>query len=305
MALARREDLPGVADFAKVYDMADPRTYYASVGQLNYQAPAHGVPIFRRLSEALRATGKSPTLLDLCCSYGVNAALLNHDLTFEGLHDHYLSTQRKDLGWSEALGADQRFFAARCRPDALNVIGLDIARHAVDYAVGAGLLDDGVVADLEIADPPTAVTSRLAHVDLVIVTGGTSYVKERTFEAIMAAASGDLPWVAALTLRWIGFEAIADTLGKYGLVTERLDGYVARQRRFSDDEERDHVFALLAERALRPTPLEENGWHCAELFVARPRHAVRDLPLRDVLGAVAHVCDDTFAMPWSATRTGS
>jgi hypothetical protein len=166
------------------------------------------------------------------------------------------------------------------------VIGLDISRNALEYAVDVGLLADGIAADLESAEPvPSEVTDLLGEASLVTVTGGVGYVNERTFETIVAAAD-DPPWVAALTLRWIGFDPIAGALEEHGLVTERLDGYVVPQRRFADHQERRLVFEALDDHGLQPNPLEEAGWHCAELFVARPEDAAHQRSLPELFDGV-------------------
>jgi SAM-dependent methyltransferase len=271
------------ADFTDMYAAVDPRAYYTSLGELDYQIPAYGTPLFRRLCEVIGGGSTEPTILDVCCSFGVNAALLNHELTMDDLREHYVAAQQAGLSREELVAADRRMFAESRRPDAVDVIGLDIAGAAVDYAVEVGLLADGVVADLEKDDPPVDVAARLADVDLVTVTGGVGYVNERTFERIVNAGGDAPPWIAALTLRWIGFDPIADQLEQYGLVTERLEGYVAPQRRFADDRERRLVFDNLADRGLRPNQLEVGGWHSAELFVTRPKEAVYDQPIDELL----------------------
>jgi len=284
---ARRIVLTSKADFTGAYNAADPRDYYSSLGDLDYQIPTHGAPVFRRLADALSEHGSAPTVLDVCCSYGINAALLNHDITFDEIRDHYAHPRTAGLSSDELVAADRALFAQRRRSDALEVIGLDVSRAAVDYAVHAGLLDHGLVVDLE-ADHPAgdldAVNELLAQVDLVTVTGGVGYVQRRTFERIVAASLDEPPWIAALTLRWVDFDPIARSLERYGLVTERLDGYLVRQRRFADDEERAFVFESLDAHGVAPTSIEHEGWHCAELFVARPDAAPLE-PISSLLDA--------------------
>jgi hypothetical protein len=158
---------------------------------------------------------------------------------------------------------------------------VDISEPAVRYAVDVGLLVDGVVADLETQQLSDRDAAKLSEVDLVTVTGGIGYINERTFEQILDAAD-ETPWVAALSLRWVDFDPIAETLEQQGLVTERLDGYVARQRRFADSEEREFVFDELAARGIEPTNVEVDGHHGAELYLARPADAVQSTPLDDL-----------------------
>lgn len=275
------------ADFTDEYNAADPRPYYANLGSLDYQVPEHGAAVFRHLAEVLDVEDRPPTVLDVCCSYGINAALMNHDLSFEDLRRHYTSPEVRAMSRAELVEADRALLAEHRRDDAHRVVGLDISEAAVGYAVDVGLLDGGIVADLENDDAPSSVVDAMAEADLVTVTGGIGYVNERTFDQIVSAREGAPPWVAALTLRWIGFDAVARSLEDQGLVTERVDGYAVRQRRFADDSEREHVFSALDEKGLEPSPLEEDGWHCAELFVARPADAIDDTPVQElVAGAI-------------------
>lgn len=272
------------ADFTDEYNAADPRSYYASLGELAYQVPEHGAAVFRHLSEAIDdQQDATPTVLDVCCSYGINAALINHDLSFADLRRHYSSPEVAGMDRTELVEADRRLLAEHRRADPVRMLGLDVSEAAVGYAVDVGLLDGGIVADLESDPAQTSVQEALGQADLVTITGGVGYVNERTFEEIVTAGDGAPPWVAALTLRWIGFDGIADALDDHGLVTERVDGFSVRQRRFADADEREHVFASLDDKGLEPTALEQEGWHCAELFVARPAAAAAEVSVADLM----------------------
>src|SRR5262245_46520331 len=134
------------ADFNRIYAEPDPRAYIRTLRALDYAAPEHGCEAFGVVLDELRRTGDSPVVLDLCCSYGINAALLNHDVTLTQLEEHY--SQARDMTLPELTERDRDWFAARRRADAVDVIGLDASEPAVDYAVNVGLLRDGIVADL-------------------------------------------------------------------------------------------------------------------------------------------------------------
>ncbi|MFF5538466.1 hypothetical protein ACFY71_39455 [Streptomyces cinerochromogenes] len=67
----------------------------------------------------------------MCCSYGINAALLNHHVTLQDLYDRYTSPQLAGLTTAELIDADRTYYAARRRTDAVPVIGLDIAAPAI------------------------------------------------------------------------------------------------------------------------------------------------------------------------------
>lgn len=282
MTIAARDHYAGKADFSRIYNEPDPRSYYRTLGALGYEIPAHGTEVFERLLDHVPA-GRTPTVLDVCCSYGVNAALLNHDLTLDDLYARYAAVDGMP---SERLRAeDAGWYAQRRREGAAEVIGLDVAPAAIAYATDVGLLDHGVVADLESA--PLAAGSgavdRVGDADLVTVTGGIGYIGARTFDRIVAESGDEPPWIAALSLRWIDFEPIAEQLDTVGLVTEQLDGYCVPQRRFADRDEEEAALGGLADRGLDPAEELEQGAHCAELYLVRPPEAVRDAPIDTLL----------------------
>lgn len=255
------------ADFDDIYNQPDPRSYYRTLGELDYEIPAHGAAVFDLLLDEMGGrAGK--TILDVCCGYSPNAALLNHGIELADLYEHYGNLE--GAAADDIAEIDQRWFAERSRPDPVSVIGLDVAGNAVRYATRVGLLDQGVVADLETGQPDEQATQALAAADLVAVTGGVGYVGEKTFRAVVEARSDDPPWVAALCLRWVDYAPIAEALDEVGLVTERIEGYCVPQRRFAHEQERQAALAGLHERGLDPAPELRLDAHCAELYVSRP-----------------------------------
>ena len=272
------------ANFDDIYNQSDPRSYYRTLGALDYEIPAHGAVVFDQLLDAMGGR-EGRTVLDVCCGYSANAALLNHDIQLADLYAHYGRLEKAADG--DIAEIDGQWFAEHARPDAVSVIGLDVADNAVRYATSVGLLNQGVVADLESGEPDPDALRAFAAADLVAVTGGIGYVGEKTFRSIVAARDDDPPWVAALCLRWVDFGPIAEAFDDLGLVTEHLDGYCVPQRRFAHDAEREAAIAALRARGLDPEPELQLGAHCAELYVSRPPEAVRDTPIADILGALA------------------
>ncbi len=168
-------------------------------------------------------------MLDLCCSYGINAALLNHDVTLAELYAHYtrpLPPSSPPRNWPR----DREFYARRRRPDAHPVIGLDIAGRAVGYARAVGLLDAGFTDNLEAGPPGTALSAALAGVGLITLTGGGSYVTRRTFGALLSRTLRHPVWVSAFVLRTVPYAAVAETLAAHGLRTASDDTRTYPQR---------------------------------------------------------------------------
>jgi hypothetical protein len=121
-------------------------------------------------------------------------------------------------------------------------------------------------------------------VDVIITTGCVGYTTERTFEAILRER-GDAPppWVVAFVLRMFPYDAIAAELGRFGLVTEKLDGVTFVQRRFHSESECANTLEALRTRGIDPAGKESDGLFHAELFVSRPADAVRRVPLSDLV----------------------
>ncbi len=86
--------LSGQTLFDEIYNQPDPRVFYSRLGRLDYQSPHHAQPVFRRLVAARMRSGPV-TVLDLCCSYGVNAALLNHHLSLDARINHRLQNRQR------------------------------------------------------------------------------------------------------------------------------------------------------------------------------------------------------------------
>lgn len=272
------------ATFDHIYAAPDPRPYFLTLGALDYQIPAHGAavfePIVRHLDEA-RVDGPV-RVADLCCSYGINAALLKHDRSFDEIVDHYTTTECIDMERDDLIQRDLEFFEAPRPPLDVEVVGLDVSAPAIGYGIEAGFLDAGRAEDLEDGPPSPELADMLRSVDLVTVTGGIGYITERTIGQVLDA-SEQKPWLAALCLRWVDFEPIADAAAERGMEVHKLDDVSFPQRRFADDAERTFVTQELERKGLSIEGHEEDGYHRAELFVAHPVDDPHALSLDDLV----------------------
>lgn len=277
---------PGKASFDDVYDQPDPRPYYRTLREIGYVLPGLAQPVFGALLAERRAQRESDDLVvaDICCSYGVNAALMNHDVDLDDLFEHYSDPRLDGCTRAEVLEADAQFYGDRRRETAAEVTGFDIAGQAVTYGVDSGLLAHGVDTNLEEATLGRDLGATVADTDLVTITGGVGYVTHRTFSQIVGAVETDRkPWVAAFALRWVDYEPVADVLADAGLETEQVEGAVFRQRRFTDAAEREYALRELRERGVDPTDVEDTGWFHANLFVSRPAADVRGQSASELL----------------------
>lgn len=275
----------GLTPFDHTYDQPDPRAYFRALGPLEYRAPHHGQSVFRRAVDACRRTapdGEPVAVLDLCCSYGINAALLNHDVTLDDLYAHYTSPQATALTTAELIERDRGFYAARRRPDAVRVTGLDRAANAVAYACAVGLLDEGFAENLESGPPSPPLQRAARHTRLITVTGGMAFLSPRTFQPLLAAARGPV-WVAAFPLRTGSYASIAACLAEHGLVTEKVTTRTFPQRRFTGPEEQQFAIRAVTAAGEDPYGKETDGYFHTELYVSRPPEDVTAIPLTDLV----------------------
>ena len=192
----------GKANFDDIYDQQDPRDYFNTLGSMGYAAPWHGYRLFSALRERMRSEGRF-TMVDVCCSYGINGALLKYDVTLDDLYTRYGSDEVAAMTSAGLAESDRKFYGARERRDAPRVIGLDVAGNAIAYGVSAGMLDEGLAENLEDHDPSRKLQSLVSGADLITVTGGVGYITGRTFERLLdSLPEGKKPWIAVLALRW-------------------------------------------------------------------------------------------------------
>nr|WP_043848639.1 class I SAM-dependent methyltransferase [Amycolatopsis keratiniphila] len=273
-------DSTGKINFDDIYTAPDPRAFFGTLRPLDYDIPQQAKAYFAKLIDEYRAEAdvKVPTVLDLGCSYGVNAALHRCDTSMERLYDHYASAA--SLSRDELIARDRRMV----EDDTVRFIGLDASAPALDYALAAGFIDEAIHADLESEDPTDEQRALLSEVDIVISTGCVGYVTEKTLVRI---ARENRPWMAHFVLRMFSYGPVADSLGELDYETTGVEG-VFRQRKFASAEEQTQILDNLSVAGVDPRGLEDGGRLYARLFVSRPNgaagglaSALNALPLRD------------------------
>ncbi|MEU9012311.1 hypothetical protein AB0D12_21610 [Streptomyces sp. NPDC048479] len=271
----RTSATPGKTRFDDIYNQPDPRAYFRRLAPLEYEIPHQAQDIFRRTRAdraAVSGTGGPVTVLDLCCSYGINAALLNHDLTLAELYAHYTGAEAAALTPAELIERDKEFYASRRRADASPVIGLDAADRAVDYALAVGLLDEAYAENLEERPIGPHLRRAVADTGLITVTGGIGYITRRTFESLLESARSPV-WVTAFVLRTVPYQPVISSLADYGLVTETDPSQTYPQRLFSDPAEKRNAIEQVLLLGHDPAGLEADGRYYTQLYQSRPRPA--------------------------------
>ncbi|PNE39935.1 hypothetical protein [Streptomyces noursei] len=297
MTKARNQHASGTTTqmtrFDDIYSRPDPRWYFGALGALGYQTPHHAQSVFRRLLPlaGFPEVPKHPadqdgrphaTVLDICCSYGINAALLNHHVTLEELYDRYTSPQVARLTTAELIESDRKYYAARRRSDAVPVIGLDVAAPAIAYGRAAGLLDEGFAENLEIVPPSPALYRATRGTRLITVTGGASFLTARTFGPLLEGRRKP-PWVAAFVLRTGSYQNIADGLAMLGMTTEKDTSRTYPQRRFTDADEQQYAIAAVAAAGDDPLGKETDGHFHTTLHLTQPAAQAVAHPLHTLL----------------------
>jgi hypothetical protein len=273
-------DDSGKIDLNDIYDRPDPRGYYQTLTNLEYCIPDEATPVFRSVVAGERAARGIDrlTIIDVGCSYGVNAAILKHGRSMDELYSAYSAPQAGALSRRELFARDRSFYKSKIGDPDLDFIGLDVAAKALGYACQAGILEGGVAADLEQRAPAPEEAKLMAPTDLVISTGAIGYVGAPTFDHILDASVRQ-PWFALFALRMFPVDAIAAGLAKRGYAVFKLAGRTFRQRRFAGRTEFNEVIANLESLGIDPTGFETEGWYHAEFYFARPADEPAEPPV--------------------------
>ncbi|WP_406001286.1 class I SAM-dependent methyltransferase [Streptomyces sp. NBC_00829] len=266
-----RFDATGKVSLDHIYTQPDPRTYFTVLRPLGYCVPQQAKPYFAKLIQEYRDSlhVEVPQVLDIGCSYGINAALLKYDATMDELYARYGDAERKRESREALLDRDRELARSRRPAQRVRFVGLDASASALSYAREAAFLDDAVHADLENNDPTPRQRTLLAGTDLVISTGCLGYVTERTLARVVRAQDGRRPWMAHFVLRMFPFDAVDRALTGLGYRTIRVDE-VFKQRRFASPQEKSLVLDGMSAAGVDARGLEEEGWLHAQLYISRP-----------------------------------
>jgi hypothetical protein len=266
-----RFDATGKVSLDHIYTQPDPRAYFNTLRRLDYCVPQLAKPYFAKLIQEYRESQRvaAPKVLDIGCSYGINAALLKYDTTMDELYARYSGSDADARTRGALLARDRELVRSRRPAHRTLFVGLDTSRSALSYALSAGFIDAAVHADLEEHEPTAQQRAQFAGTDLVISTGCLGYVTERTLSRVVRAQDGRKPWMAHFVLRMFPFDPVARTLAGHGYRTVRVEG-VFKQRRFASPEEQSLVLDTMSAAGVDPRGLETDGWLYAQLYISRP-----------------------------------
>lgn len=271
------------ANFNDIYVKEDPRAYFSVLGALDYMIPDVAAPVVRQIVAAhARRYGRKPRVLDVGSSYGINAAVHRFPVTFASLRRRYARHEMAALEPHEVAHLDRNYYAGWPDRGLAKFVGLDVSPQAIRYAQDVGLIENGIVADLERQPLSAAAAELLDEVDIVLSTGAVGYVSDKTFRSILNAASRPL-WIVSFVLRMFPYDGLRSLFEERGLVTEHLGSALFAQRRFVDLSEFESCLAQLSGRGIDSRGFESSGLLQADLFVSRPANDVRYAALDDIV----------------------
>ncbi|MGN8119229.1 hypothetical protein [Labrys sp. 22185] len=253
-------------DFSASYNRDWPHSYLKAHLALDYIIPDRAKPVFLSIFDRYRSLRQKDRLkiIDIGCSYGINAALLRTDMSLDDLYAAYAA---EDGPLAGRRSVDHRaFFESRSVGADLHIVGVDPSERAARYARSVGLVDAIVTTDLERTEPTVPEKRALEGADIIISTGSVGYATERTFARIYAAARISRPWVAAFVMHPYSYTDIATMLASHGLQSREV--LAARQRRFSTASEQHGLLEVMQERGFETRLERTTGYIYASFHLS-------------------------------------
>jgi SAM-dependent methyltransferase len=261
----------GKANFDAIYNSDTPSLYFQAMQGLDYQIPESSRDTTKKiLSNFISGVGgRRIRLLDVGCSYGVNASVLKYGLNLSELFNRYSG----QTGREALVKRDREFYASLQAWPELDFLGFDSAAEAVKYAKDCGTIGNGWCANFEhpiaAADTVGLTFEKTKSIDVILSTGCVGYVTERTFDAILNKLKHSPPKViVSYVLRMFDYTSIAACLRRKGYNTVMLADHTFKQRRCANDEEHSFLLAQLRARGHSPAEAETNGYLCATLYIS-------------------------------------
>lgn len=271
------------AVFDDIYRERDPRSYFSVLGALDYMIPDLAEPVIRQILEARAVRhGEDNRVLDVGCSYGINAAVHRFPVNFASLRQRYARREMMEVEPDDMVRLDRNFYAGWPDVGHAQFIGLDISERAIRYANAVGLHIDGIAADLERDELSARGASMISSANVLLATGSIGYVTDRTYRKLLDAMV-TTPWIISFVLRMFPYDDFITAFEERGMITEKLTTAMFVQRRFRDEAEFERSLAVLTAHGIDTQGFEADGLFQAELFLTRPEEDVRALPLEDIV----------------------
>lgn len=270
------DELEVKKDFTNIYTQKTPYSYLKEMQVLQYRIADHTKPLYLSLAEQLYDKLQRPiNILDIGSSYGINSALLKHNLVMSELDDFFLT---KD---EPTIKQTKQFFENQPQNDHLNFYQIDISHPALAFSENVGLCKKGICTNLETNN--SRLSQELPKFDMVIATGCIGYIGYKAFSNLFEVikkqksyssqleSQNITPIFAFSVLRIFDMEKIQKTFDYYGYSLVNSDLEPIPQRQFSDTDEQSQTLSLLREKGVDTKKYEDDGHFYADFYVASPK----------------------------------
>ena len=259
-------------NFSDIYTQESPFEYLKEMNRLQYRIPDSTKPLYLSLAKQLyNKLGRPINILDLGSSYGINSALISHDLTMAKLDDFFLEENP-----SKEQARD--FFQNLPKKKSMNFYQIDISKPALEFSESVGLCKKGLCVNLE---DSSMQLEELPPIDIVIATGCIGYIGYKAFanlfeniklESHSSESSVSLtPIFAFSVLRIFDMKKIQKTFDYYGYSLVKTDLKPIQQRCFSDYDEKMQTISLLNNKGIGTKRYENDGHFYSDFYVASPK----------------------------------
>ena len=264
-------DKTGKVILDDVYNQKTPVSFYRAIEQLDYKLPQLAKPVLTKILKLLEQKKGRPDLklVDLGCSYGVNATLLKWNFGLDEVFTHHESNPEQAVEWSEQIRLDQNWLKTN-EPRLLNIVGVDIAQNALDYALAAKIIDGTVCGNFEKQTLDSTQRNKVRDADLLISTGCIGYVTQATIAALLDAMAPKQPWMVHFVLRMFSFDDVERLANERGYETIK-SRHPVRQRKFASKEEQQNALERLSTMSVDTKGYEDDGRYYADFFLSRPK----------------------------------
>lgn len=266
------EELVIKKDFSDIYEQKYPAPYLEEMKNLEYRISDQTKPLYKHLAERLVNYTKRPVkILDLGSSYGINSALLTHELIMSELDEFFVENNP-----NPSIKTTQNFFDDLPNNDPnLEFYLVDTSSPALDFAEKAGLCEDSFCVNLEKEKIPYNLKQIMPDIDLIISTGCVGYIGWKSFAKIFENIGEDrspLPIFAFTLLRIFQLDDIERIFreNSFELIKTRIGPL--KQRRFYDEHEMKNTVELLKSRNIDTKNLEQTGYYFADFYVGGPKN---------------------------------
>jgi hypothetical protein len=275
----------------QVYNLRDPEPYYQAINQYEYDLPERAKPYFQKIINTYRQYESlhSLKILDIGCSYGINAALLKFNKSITEIYQHYTNPLRLQQSEISRRHLDSKWLHESSFDEGLQFIGLDSAEKAVNYATESQLIQSGFSTNLEKFPLLKQDYTNLQNINLLISTGCIGYITKVTFDKILSALRNlDQLWGAVFVLKMFDLSGIKKTFAKYNLALVET-GVTVKQRKFSSVEEKESMINFLEKQGLSAEDEKESDNFFAQLFLILPPPIINKLLIKKLLDDIQYI----------------